>query len=158
MLKVTQRFIGKLLLIPLFVILFIIFFPLFVYEEILHFFVIRKFRHNNAGRSFLICSSRRNWHDFLQNNLIPILPDNFLVVWVGKTGKKNYPKPPKAFRYLPVLGKYPILVVVTRDRLKYQSLHDRLYHSKMSPKKSEETRRTLAAIIADAEKELQRQR
>ena len=51
----------------------------------------RAFRRREAGNVYFICTSRRGWHDLLKNNVIPVLPDRFRVVWTRRAGGTHPP-------------------------------------------------------------------
>jgi hypothetical protein len=115
----------------------------------------RLFRRREAGHVFLICTSRRNWYDFLRNNVIPILPDNFRVVWSRPMRGAAYPH---LFYYFFRSGirnvSKPYLVAVTRRALVYAPLNTALQELKVRPKKSVDTRRRCAHIISTALQQL----
>jgi hypothetical protein len=116
---------------------------------------LRIFRRREAGHVFLICTSRRGWHDFLKNNVIPVLPDNVRVVWKKPAGKSEYRS---FFRHLDCSHIFnvskPYLVLVTPRALIPKSLNETLQKLKTHPEKSEETRRACAEIIAGTENDL----
>ena len=116
---------------------------------------LRAFRRREAGHVYLICTSRRNWHDFLKNNVIPVLPDNFRVVWHKSVRDGEHPAVLGHVDRSGILGvPKPYLVAVTRRALVHKSLNRVLQEFKAHPKKSEETRRACGQIIAQTEQEL----
>ena len=48
-------------------------------------------RHRQAGAFFLVCTRRRGWYEFLNNNLIPVLPHAVRVVWHVKNWRGKSP-------------------------------------------------------------------
>lgn len=135
-------------------VLVIIFILFTIPYEIRSAIVVRSFRRREAGKSYLVCSSRGNWHELLINNVIPVLPDNYRVVWAGGRGKRKYAKLPEALRG--IFEKTPYIVAVKSGILEHQSLNNVLQGYKAHSKKSEETRRVCAMIINQVEEKLRR--
>lgn len=50
--------------------------PVVVVMQLRSAFSLRSFRRREAGRFYLVCTAKRNWHDFLLNNVISILSEN----------------------------------------------------------------------------------
>ena len=116
---------------------------------------LRMFRRREAGHVFLICTSKRNWHDFIKNNVIPTLPENFRVVWQksGRGGK--YPDLVAHLARSRVFGvSKPYMVVVTRRALLHKSLNGVLQEWKPHAKKSDEVRKACAEIMKTIQEEL----
>lgn len=116
---------------------------------------LRVFRRREAGHVFLICTSKRNWHDFLKNNVIPTLPDNFQVVW-PKSGRGS-----KCHDLVAHLNhsrvfnvSKPYMVVVTRQALLHQSLNGPLQQLKPHARRSNDVRKACANIIKTIQQEL----
>jgi hypothetical protein len=116
---------------------------------------LRAFRRREAGHVYLICTSKRNWHDFLKNNVIPILPDNFRVVWQKSRRGGQYPDLVVHLARSRVFGvSKPYMVVVTRKALRHQSLNVPLQQLKAHAKRSDDIRKACAGIIKTIEEEL----
>jgi len=157
--KRIWKIVGKmgcaLLLILVMVPLLVLSIPVFLVSHIVGSISLRRFCRREAGHVYLICTSRRGWHDFLKNNVIPILPDNFRVVWC---------KSMHAGEGMPLLRHLshshifnvskPYLVAVTRRALVHKSLNTVLQKLKAHPKKSEHTRQACAQIITQVLHEL----
>ncbi|MBU0983369.1 MAG: hypothetical protein KKA42_05835 [candidate division Zixibacteria bacterium] len=109
----------------------------------------RRFRRREMGRLYLLCSSRRNWYDFLNNNVSSHLPDNCRIIWVPKTGGRDgYLAERFDSRHLfrPRMAR-PCLALVTSKKIFHTSLHAEFKELKSQPRKSEETRRACAEVI-----------
>ena len=78
--KKIRKLIGTISTIPLIAVAVLLSLPFFLVMETKAAIALRVFRRKEAGHVFLICTSKQNWHDFLKNNVIPVLPDNFRVV------------------------------------------------------------------------------
>lgn len=72
------------------------------------------FRRVNARKLFLICSRRNSWHDFLVNNLLPVLPASISVVWFepgsGSVRARSFPA---SFHSALKNCERPVLIAVT---------------------------------------------
>lgn len=44
----------------------------------------RRFRRRYAGRVVLVWTSRRGWHDFVVNNVLPVLPQGAMTIYQRK--------------------------------------------------------------------------
>ena len=116
---------------------------------------LRAFRWREAGHVYLICTSKRNWHDFLKNNVIPILPENFRVVWQKSGRGGQYPDLVAHLARSRVFGvSKPYMVVVTRQALRHQSLNGPLQQLKSHAKRSDDIRQVSAGIIKTFEEAL----
>ena len=116
---------------------------------------LRLFRRREAGRVYFICTAGRNWHDFLRNNVIPVLPDHYRVVWWKSLHRGKYRQLLGHLEQSRIFNvSKPYIVAVTPRALVHRSLNSILQELKARPKKSEETRRACAQIIAETEEEL----
>jgi len=108
----------------------------------------RAFRRREAGHFYLVCTSRRGWHDFLKNNVIPILPENFRVVWAASAREGLYPDVLRHFaRSRNFTVSKPYLVAVTPRALIHKELNAVMQELKIHPKKSEDVQLACLAII-----------
>ncbi len=148
-------FIGVILLIAFLAPLLIVIVPsvllvVMVREEI----SLCVFRRREDGNVYLICTSHRNWHDFFKNNVMPILPDNYRVIW-HKTRRASRPRILDHLTRSKVFSvAKPYMVVVTSKALLHQSLNLALQHLKNQAKRSEVTQAACAEIIRNMEQEL----
>jgi hypothetical protein len=147
------------LLVPLWLLLLIIFIcsiPLMILHHVKASLSLRIFCRREAGNVYLICTSRRNWYDFIRNNLIPVLPKSVRVVAIGP-GRS--PKKQPLFQHLSQSSigaiSRPYLVSVTRRGLTFKSLNAALFALKTRPKKSESAQKECARILNEVMTELQ---
>jgi|GEM_PF-1423356 len=116
---------------------------------------LRLFRRRCAGRLYLVCSRRHNWHEFLTNNLIPALPNYIEVIWHLRERSLKYPVLLKRLASSRIYGvPRPYLVLVTRRALLCRSLNGPLQQIKPHAKKSTVTRQACSKLIAEAERKL----
>ena len=152
---ITVCILGGLLIAPFVLIFIIMNVPLIIFFETRAALSRRNFRRRESGFLYLICTSRRNWHNFLKNNVIPVLPVNFRVVWHKSHRGGGYPDIlHNVHRSNISRVSKPYLVAVNPRALVHKSLNLSFQELKSTSKKSETTRRACAAIIAEAEKEL----
>jgi hypothetical protein len=141
--------------VPIMILFAILSLPFILASETKAAISLRRFRRRECGNVYLICTSNRNWHDFLKNNVIPVLPDNYRVVWRKSVrGSKH----PDLFRNLDRSHVFriskPYLVLVTPRALLHGSLSIPLQTLKVHPKKSSDVRTKCARIINDLEQDL----
>ena len=120
---------------------------------------LRVFRRRNNGTVYLICTSKRGWHDFVKNNLIPVLPDNFRVVWQKKGCVQG-----RDAKYAPLFTHLatshifsmskPYLVVVTPTALVPKSINGAFTGLKTKAARSTEVQVACAKQILEIEQEL----
>ncbi len=155
-----RRIVGALLraaililVLPLIILLRI---PLVLFSETKAAISMRVFRRREQGHVYLICTSKRGWHDFLKNNVIPVVSGNVRVVWQEARRNDEYPR---IFAYLArsrVSGvPKPYLVRITARNPIYKSLNPAFRHLKARPRKSRETRQACAELIEQTLNELQ---
>ena len=153
--KIVKKILIGIVAAPVLILIMLILMPAVLVAGIKGNISLLLFRWRAAGRVYFICTARRNWHDFLKNNVIPVLPDHYRVVW-WKSAHRG--------KYRQLLGHLdqsrifnvskPYIVAVTPRALVHISLNSVLQELKARPKKSEETRRACAQIIAETEEEL----
>ncbi len=115
-----------------------------------------RYRRRNANKLVLVCSSKHNWHDFLVNNLIPILPDECEVVW--QRSERDGDRRPILNHLVNahINSPKPYLIRVTRERFLHQPLNAKLQELKAHPEISEATRKTCSEIVDRAIEKLQK--
>lgn len=154
-----KRIVGALLwaaililVLPLIVLLGI---PLVLFCETKAAISMRVFHRREQGHVYLICTSKRGWHDFLKNNVIPVVPGNVRVVWQEAGRNDEYPR---IFAYLArsrVFGvSKPYLVRITARNPVCKSLNPAFRQFKARPRKSPETRQACVEIIEQTLNEL----
>ncbi len=113
--------------------------------------LLRRFRKRQAGSFYLLCSRRRGWFEFVQNNVAPVLPPNVHLIW----HRTDYgPEPDDVGRLLARSGVYgvskPALIAVKKDRVQVRSLHADLVSLKATPARDEGIARQCREIIEAA--------
>jgi hypothetical protein len=114
----------------------------------------RRFLEENAGKVFLIWHSRRGWHDFCVNNLLPALPPEIQCV------HDRAPHPPDRLKLLRCLREAassppsrPYLIFVGAAELHGVALHELLLPWKTRARRSRRVRREVGRIVAHALRE-----
>lgn len=153
-----KRIVSILLWVALLILaapLIILVIPLILSCEMKDAISMRLFRRREQGQIYLICTSKRGWHDFLKNNVIPAVPGNVRVVWQKARRNDEYPR---IFAYLArsrVFGvPKPYLVRITARNPICKSLNPALRRLKTCPRKSRETQKACAEIIRQTRNEL----
>lgn len=117
---------------------------------------VRAFRGREQGHVYLICTSKHGWHDFLKNNVIPVVPGGVRVVW-QKTGHND--EHPTIFTYLAhsrIVGvSKPYCVRITARNPVCKSLNPALRRLKTCSRKSPQTQQACAEVIERTLNELQ---
>ena len=154
--KIIQGF-GWAVLILIFGIILIvcspILIPMWIISELRTAIRFRRFRRREAGNFYLVCTSKRNWRDFLRNNVIPILPDNVRVVW-HKSMRGNQNPDLQGFlnRSKIFAVSKPYLIAVTKQALRVKSLNADLQALKPHAKVSDEIRGACLHLIEATQK------
>jgi hypothetical protein len=109
----------------------------------------RRWRRKNEGTYFLVWTSRRGWHDFVVNNVLPALPGNVSVVRTG-VGEGWLPTGlARGLREAKVCQPpRPYLAVVSRSGVVALPLNDSLRGLKKRSKKQAAIRERVGRIIA----------
>ena len=129
--------------------------PILAFWGIYAWVTLWAFRRREAGRVYLVCTARRNWHDLLVNHIIPALPEGSRVVWRKASRGGDYWKLRRIVdRAWLDVRPLPYLLVVTRRKLRGRSLNESLQPFKDHPAKTDETRRACEAIIVTTVAEL----
>ena len=125
--------------------------PFFVRRRTL----IRQFKRDFAGRWLLVCSRRRQWGQFIDNNVLTVLPEGVHVVWYDprRTGQ---PYPASALQVLGLgnVANRPYLIRYAGRRPEIHLLHEKLlelsHSTKRDPRVSSQVRSVLLDIVKDA--------
>jgi hypothetical protein len=89
--------------------------------------IIRKFCRAYEGKSLLVVGTRSGWHDFIQNNVMPALPDTSAVLWVPRRHRKErMPFPANAVQYMFPRLPRPFYLTVANGHATVMLLHDAL--------------------------------
>jgi hypothetical protein len=116
---------------------------------------LKIFRHREDGHFYLICASKRNWQNFLRNNVIPVLPCNIKVVWCKPREKGAYSDLQQYLSQSKICGiSKPYIVAVTKHAIRVKSLNGDLQKQKANEKISEETRIACLKIVEECQKGL----
>lgn len=101
---------------------------------------------------YLVCSRKRGWEPFLRNNLVPVLPDSLLLIWLESPESRA--NVVRAGRLSNVFLAKPFLIRVTRFRLLSLPLNSQLAELKCLGAISETARRDARKILNAALAEL----
>jgi len=112
---------------------------------------LRKFRDQANGNYFLICSKRHNWYDFIQNNVIPVLPSNLNIVWYE--GNCDLEIDNIRISATEVPGVYgatkPLLLTVFPDHINVESLNNDFKELRQMSMRKDENVREKARILIE---------
>jgi hypothetical protein len=128
-------------------VVFLIGFAAFVSDRM----AVHRFRRQYGGKYVLVCTARHGWHDFIANNVVPVLPENAAVQWTRAGRGPSLVL--VAVRVARVSGKLPLLVHVGK-RIRSVSLNEQLLPLRSMAKRDAETQRRVAAIVAAAQREI----
>ncbi|MCK5850246.1 MAG: hypothetical protein KAH23_04965 [Kiritimatiellae bacterium] len=152
--KIKSGLIG-ILIFALLIVLSPLIIPVVVVMQVRSAISLRRFRRREAGSYYLVCTSKRNWYDFLRNNVIPMLPDNVRVVWQKPTRGEPYPELQAHLAQSKIWGiSKPYLVAVTKQALRAQSLNRDFQDVKPKEKRSDEIRNACLKRIETSMREL----
>jgi hypothetical protein len=117
----------------------------------------RRFCARRAGEVFLLWDTRRGWHDFVQNNVLPVLPAGVVPSARGRKRRTNARYDQEPWRHLPWLpwqrsGSAPCLLVVEADGTRVIPLRDALLALKSAHggKSSDQARAKVRAALGPA--------
>lgn len=101
---------------------------------------------------YLVCSRKRGWEPFLRNNLVPVIPDSLLPIWLESPESRA--NVVRAGRLSNVFLAKPFLIRVTRFRLLSLPLNSQLAELKclgaISETARHDARKILNAALAKA--------
>ncbi len=136
------------LLLPLFVVLSVV----GIAMGVCHWLWMLWYCITHLGELYLICSRRRGWQAFLENNLIPVLPSKVKVIWIEMPNEKR--------RFIQAIAagrsaySVPILALVTLGGIKFASLNRLLINKKHLGRSSQGTRDSVRPIIESAVRDI----
>ncbi|MCX5674332.1 MAG: hypothetical protein NTX87_04935 [Planctomycetota bacterium] len=113
----------------------------------------RRFLKKNAGRSYLVWNPHHRWHDFMVNNVLPVLPEGMESVRVGR-GRPLTSDLRIALIKSKVRLSKPYVVAVAREGLKGYSVNARLLEFKKSQGVDAEVRNRVADILGEVAQQL----
>ncbi len=112
---------------------------------------LRRFFTDNLGKRIFVAKKGRGWREFLENNVIPVLPKDVTVVWRGESGRDQ--SIDDLFVALPLLGiraSAPFLVAVKGADLEVTEFNARLSSLKRFGKKNPEIQRQVRELFGAA--------
>ncbi len=107
----------------------------------------KRFCRSHNNEQFLVCTTRHGWKNFLENNVIPTLPQTVIVEWNTRRYRNQNPvnlcdffwaRPPK-----------PFFARITLDGIKTTSLNDTLQTLKKSAKRDVMVQRQVRSILEE---------
>lgn len=112
---------------------------------------LRKFCKEKAGSSYLVCTRRSGWFEFIVNNVMPILPPNVSVVWPRRDRGQAVGGVELLLHWTPeAYGvSKPYLMALSPDGVKIESIHEDLVKLKGSRRKDRETQQKARKIVED---------
>ena len=128
--EIHGKAIKSLLIIILLVPFFILILPFSLLIEFINGKLkkirVKKFCKKAAGNYFLICSKRHNWYDYIQNNIIPVLPSIINVVWYKRNASLAANNTYLSILDIPGVygGTKPLLLTVLPDHINVKSLNE----------------------------------
>lgn len=115
----------------------------------------RRFRIQHIGKVFVVCSRTRGWHEFLTNNVLPVLPQSWTPVWRNRRGWRDSTFVVSA----PLRGalsghRKPMLVLVNRRSYSMLSFHEDLLDLKPHARRSPQIQSQVQTILDAADREI----
>jgi hypothetical protein len=114
----------------------------------------RRFLRKNAGRCYLVWGPRHAWHDFIVNNVLPVLPDGMDSVRADPDRMMAADFRMALIRSKVRLPPKPFVVSVTHGRIKACTVNDRLQELKKSQGIDAEVRGRVACILGEVARQL----
>jgi hypothetical protein len=142
------KWLIRIALSPFLVLVSLIFVPVIAVLAVRDRWRLRQFRAHNAGRYFLVCTTRRGWYDFIRNNVEPVLPSSTTLCWVGRKSLD-----PNSFEVLRAAWNFsrsnsrPYMIAVHRSGIEGFALHDAILPLKQYAKKCLEIQLKVATIV-----------
>lgn len=116
------------LLMPLFVLIAILAMPLVLLFQAIDHLQLRSYCWRHQVWTFLIVSKRRGWHEFVDNNIRPVVPADVALLWCDEVVT---PGSPMRWLVSGAIGQgKPCLVQVTPFHQRARSIHNRLQSKK----------------------------
>jgi hypothetical protein len=119
---------------------------------------LKRLREEKAGTIYLVCSPRRGWFDFIQNNVVPVLPPTIELAWYRVDHRAAADDMTfLLWRCGGYRASKPLVMMVGEDEVRTESLHQALASLKPTVRKDAETQEKCRAIIAEALERLRRE-
>ena len=147
-------------LVVLLIILSPIWLPIMLVHEARSAWRCRRFIRKRRGRVYVIWHARREWYDFVRNNVLPVLPSNVTAMQDRAHGGHELRMVHAALcRALQGGTPRPFLMFVGRKRVHAFSLNGPLQEVKRRPGRSAsvqaEVRAVLTRVIAEYEQQVE---
>ncbi len=126
--------------------------PLVLASQLYDFLALRWYCWRQSCWTYLVCSPRRGWHEFIENNLAPAVPAGVRLVWATRSEPKSGP-----LRSIVAAGLgqgKPYLAHVEALRIRKRSLHNDLQSLKRHATIDEALRQGLREKLKAAVREL----
>lgn len=139
--------------VPLFVVLAILGLPLVIAFQLWDFARLRWHCYRTHVWTYLICSPRRGWNEFLVNNVVPILPVGLGCIWA--TRDRTPRRRPEDLLVWAGTGRAkPYLAEVRPLGIRIRPLNERLRSLKSHAKIDAAFQRDVLAVIEDEVRQL----
>jgi hypothetical protein len=136
-----------ILLTPLYALVAIAVMPLVLLFRLEDQLRLRHYCWKHRVWSFFISTQRRGWHEFVRNNVEPVLPDGMALLWFSDIAT---PGSPMRWLSSAVTGQVkPCIVRVTLFRVRVRSIHSRLRDQKWQRRVDVETQREVFKTLRE---------
>jgi hypothetical protein len=132
-------------LIPLFVVIAVLALPLIAAYQVYEFVALRWYCWRRHCWTYLVCSPRRAWHEFIENNLLPALPESVGVAWTS--GPLVASKPLRRIFGAGAGKGKPYLAHVAALRTRVYPLHQLLQPLKSRSHRDESVQQELRTLL-----------
>ncbi|MDZ4784111.1 MAG: hypothetical protein SGJ19_28010 [Planctomycetia bacterium] len=135
------------LLAPLFALIAILTMPVLLLFVVLDQLRLRHYCWKHQVWTFLVSTQRRGWHEFVRNNVEPVLPDGMALLWTSDVATLGSP-----MRWLisAVSGQVkPCIVHVRLFRVRVRSIHALLKDRKWQRRVDVEVQGELRQIMKE---------
>ena len=109
----------------------------------------RRFRRDFNGRWLLVCSRRGQWGQFIDNNVLTVLPDGVQVVWCDRRSKDTYPASALRLMGLGNVVERPYLVRYESRQPEIYRLHERLVELSHTTKRDEYVSSLVRSVLRE---------
>ncbi len=138
---------ALVLLSPLFVLIAILTAPILLLFAFVDYLQLRHYCWKHQVWTFLVSTQRRGWHEFVRNNVEPVLPDGMALVWFCDLAT---PGSPMRWLSSAVASQVkPCVVHVTLFRVRAHSIHSRLKDQKWRRRVDVETQREVRKALRE---------
>ena len=114
--------------------------------QVWNWFLLRRYCWTNKQWTYLICSGKRNWNSFVENNLLPAMPAAIAPVWFEEKREGEH-VPRQSLLYSGAGLTKPYLAKITLLGIRSKSLHRSLFSLKARGKASENVQQEIRGIL-----------